>query len=81
MGKKLLSSESGSSSGSIEDRLRAIVREMEVGDYAEADAAVLVTRDRATGVLTFTHMTEGGIDDVKKLFDEAAKTLGYARTH
>ena len=79
MKKGLLNSEYGVSSGSVEDRLRAIVREMELGDYTESDAAVLITRDKATGVLTFTHMTEGGIDDVKKLFDEAAKTLGYGR--
>lgn len=77
--KVLLREERDERPGSIESRLRDIVCEMERGDYAESDAAVLITRDRATGILTISHMTEDGIDAMKKLFNEAAKLYGYAR--
>lgn len=78
-GKVLLSSERDVQRTTICGRLKQLVSQMESGDYTESDAAVLITRDKATGNLTFIHMTERGLDDSKALFNAAAKTLGYAR--
>lgn len=64
--------------GPIPDQIGRLVREMERNEWSDLDAAILITRDRETGMLTFVHMTETGIDEDKLLFNAAATALGYA---
>ena len=65
--------------GPIINQLKELIAEMERGDYNESAAAVLITEDKGSGLVTCSHMTEQGIDRNRKLFAKTARLYGYAK--
>jgi hypothetical protein len=60
----------------VVQELIRIVQQMNSGIYTKSSAAVLITRDAATGILTFTYpgvSTEEG----QQLFADAAEIRGF----
>jgi hypothetical protein len=60
------------------DDLEMRAREMRDGTYTESDAAVLVTRDASSGILTFSY-PGCSPEDAAEVFDEAATLRGYTK--
>ena len=60
----------------VVQELVSIVQQMNSGLYTKSSAAVLITRDAATGTLTFVYP---GVDtkEGQELFAEAAAIRGY----
>lgn len=59
----------------VVQELTSIVQQMSAGTYTRSSGAVLITRDAATGILTFVY---AGVDNAEgmKLFAEAAAIRG-----
>jgi hypothetical protein len=64
----------------VVEGIEDILRQKREGTYTESDAAVLITRDEGTGILTFSFH---GIDNDEgwNLFWEAVKSARQHGTH
>ena len=64
---------------SVADGIKEFLQMTHEGTYLKSDAAVLITRDAVTGILTFSYH---GVSDKEgqKLFATAAKLKGYVRS-
>lgn len=60
----------------VVQELTSIVQQMNAGTFTKSSAAVLITRDAATGILTFV-FPGVGTDEGWKLFEEAAAIRGF----
>ncbi len=58
------------------EELQDRIREMKAGTYTKSSAAVLITRDAKTGILTFSFPGVDA-DEGYKLFAEAAAIRGF----
>jgi hypothetical protein len=62
----------------VADGLDRLALEMRCGDYTESDAAVLITRDAKTGIITYSY-PGCNFEDGNALLDEAARMRGYKK--
>ena len=60
----------------VVQELIRIVQQMNSGLYTKSNAAVLITRDAATGILTFTYPGVSP-EEGQQLFAEAAAIRGF----
>jgi hypothetical protein len=60
----------------VVEELTNIIEQMKAGTFTRSDAAVLITRDAITGILTFVYP---GVDSKEgmALFAQAAKLRGF----